>query len=164
VDCCNSKTGTACAASEAKPNACSSCGHQARPVTTLTVKSLVRDHTRVPATAEFFFCRTHDCEIVYFSGDVVFRKCDLKVRVGLKEVQDPIPICYCFDYTRADIRNDLESLGKTEIPERIKAEVQNGFCACEVKNPSGKCCLGDVNRVVKELMEIARAQNRLPEG
>jgi hypothetical protein len=61
--------------------------------------------------------------VVYFSLDVTFRKPDLKVRVGIKEREDPIPLCYCFGYTRADVRRDIEASGTTEIPDRIKAEI-----------------------------------------
>ena len=40
--------------------------------------------------------------------------------------------------------------GRSTIAERIAAEVKAGNCACEVKNPSGKCCLGDVTRTVQD--------------
>jgi len=148
--CCNAKTGAECAAPQREASTCPGCAAKARSVATLTVKSLVRDHTRLSAEGSYWFCRQPECDVVYFSEHRLFRKSDLKVRVGIKEHEDPIPLCYCFDYTRADIRRDIETLGKSEIPERIKAEVQAGFCACEVKNPSGNCCLGDVNRAVKE--------------
>jgi len=124
---------------------------KASPISALTVKSLVRDHTRVSPGGEYWLCRSQGCDVVYLSDKATFRKQDLKVRVGFKEQQDPIPLCYCFDYTRAEISRDLALHGETDIPERIKEEIQRGFCACEVKNPSGKCCLGDVNRAVKEL-------------
>jgi len=120
-------------------------------VATLTVKSLVRDHTRVPADGSYSFCRTPDCQVVYFSDHLAFRKPELKVRIGIKEQEDPVPLCYCFEYARADVRRDLVELGNTDIPDRIKREVQAGFCACEVKNPSGNCCLGDVIRAVQEV-------------
>jgi hypothetical protein len=144
-DCCSTADG-------GNSGVCPACGAKARPVATLTVKSLVRDHGRVPAVAAFSFCRTPDCEIVYFSGTIVFLTSDVKVRVGIKEYEDPSPVCYCFDYTRADIHREIEQFGKSRIPEKIKAEVQAGFCACEVKNPSAKCCLGNVRQMIQERM------------
>lgn len=150
-DCCSTAKDAACSLPQSKPGFCPACGQKGKPMATLTVKSLVRDHTRVPADGDYSLCRTPDCETVYFSGQLMFRKPELKVRVGIKEHEDPIPLCYCFEYTRADVRRDLEELGKTEIPTRIKSEVQAGFCACEVKNPSGNCCLGDVVRAVQEV-------------
>lgn len=155
--CCASKADEACAL-PSTAGTCPSCGMKAKPVSTLTVKSLVRDHTQVSTDNAYWFCRTPDCNVVYFSDNAVFRRSDVKVRVGLKEREDPIPLCYCFGYDREDVRRDIEVHGKSAIPDRIKAEVQAGFCACEVKNPSGSCCLGDVNRAAKEAeMAIHRA-------
>jgi hypothetical protein len=37
------------------------------------------------------------------------------------------------------------------VAERITTKVQAGNCSCEVKNPSGKCCLGDVNRAIQQI-------------
>lgn len=91
-----------------------------------------------------------ECDVVYFSPVGTFVKSDLKVRVEIKEREDPIPLCYCFEYTGAHVRRDMEAFGMTEIPEHIKAEIQAGFCSCEVKNPSGTCCLGEVVRAIKE--------------
>jgi Zinc binding domain len=147
-DCCSTTKDGICSVSTGKPGFCPACGKKGKSVATLTVKSLVRDHTRVDRSGSYSFCRTPDCDVVYFSSDTMFRKPDLKVRVGIKETEDPIPLCYCFDYSRADIRHDIEKLGSTKIPDEIDAEIQAGFCACEVKNPSGSCCLGDITRAV----------------
>lgn len=135
----------------AKPGLCPSCQKKGAAVPTLTVKNLFREHTQVDASAAYSFCRRPDCHVVYFSPAAIFRKDDLKVRVGIKETEDPVPLCYCFGYMREDIRSDLELRGKTDIPNRIKAEAQSGFCACEVKNLLGRCCLGDVIRTVREI-------------
>ncbi len=36
----------------------------------------------------------------------------------------------------------------------IAAEVRAGRCSCEVKNRSGRCCLGDVYRAVNDAMAV----------
>jgi hypothetical protein len=144
--CCSSEK-SACCKKEAVSRSCPSCGAQGTAVSTLTVKNLVRDHARVLAAGSYSFCATPTCEVVYFGAGQVYNRSDVKVRVGIKETSDP-PLCYCFGYSEEDIRRDLESTGATEIPDRIKAETQAGFCACEVKNPSGRCCLGEVNSAV----------------
>jgi hypothetical protein len=159
-DCCSTTKDCARPASIVQPGDCPDCKLKAQSVSTLTVKSLVRDHWRVPASASFYFCRTAQCDVVYFSDQYMFRKAEVKVRVGLKEREDPIPVCYCFGYDRSDLRRDIEARGTSEIPDRIRAEIQAGFCACEVKNPSGNCCLGDVNRAVKEIEEEAVRHSR----
>jgi len=159
-DCCETTKDGSCSLPTSKPGTCPSCGKKGKPVAVLTVKSLVRDHSRVPASASFSFCRTAGCEVVYFSDQVTFTTPDMKVRVGIKETTDPIPLCYCFDYNRDDIRREIDDTGQTSIVEQIKAEVQGGFCACEVKNPSGACCLGDITRAVQECRKDISVSDR----
>jgi hypothetical protein len=99
------------------------------------------------------FCSEPDCEVVYFDreADSIFGKTDLVVRVGQKETDDPIPVCYCFGITLADLRRDIMTAGETNLPAMITAEVRAGHCACEVKNPQGSCCLGNVSNAVKKI-------------
>jgi len=149
-DCCsvNAKTGTAPAVT-----ACLVNGAHSRKVDTLTVKSLVRKLPLGMPNSQYYFCDAPDCEVVYFPFDAeapTFRRQDLLVRVGAKEKADPVPVCYCFGFTRKDIENDIAKTGHSTVADRITAEVKADNCACEVKNPSGKCCLGNVTRVVQE--------------
>jgi hypothetical protein len=105
------------------------------------------------------FCRTPSCEVVYFGEDGrTIAKRDVPVRVGLKEREDPVPLCYCFGFSRADVRGELAPGGRCTIPARIAAEIRAGRCACEIKNPSGACCLGEVNRAVQEEQEALQAE------
>ena len=97
---------------------------------------------------ERFFCKTPECQVLYFGGEVVIEKSAALVRVGLKETEDPIPLCYCFGFTRADIERDLLNTGTTSIPNLITEKIREGLCECELKNPSGRCCLGEVRRAV----------------
>lgn len=120
----------------------------------ITVKALLRPSAlrRLDGT-DYHFCLAPDCDVVYFdckSGSR-FRKTDLHIRVGQKESADPIPVCYCFDFTIADLRRDIATRGETSIPETITEEIRAGHCACEVKNPEGSCCLGNVREAVKRI-------------
>lgn len=153
--CCSSTKENTCSIPRSELEVCPSCGKKGKSVPVLTVKSLVRDHTRVLTAVRYSFCRTSDCEVVYFSNQAVFTKPDLKIRVGIKETTGRIPLCYCFDYSREDICRDIEATGETSVLEEIKTEVQGGFCACEVKNPSGTCCLGDITRAIQEAKKRA---------
>ena len=147
-----------CAVNEgqAKPPAvlaCPASRARSKQVNVLTVKSLVRHLSFGAPRAQYYFCEDPNCDVVYFpwrSETPTFRKSDLWVRVGVKEKSDPIPVCYCFGVTRKDIEEELRQTGKSTFAARITAEVRRGNCACEVKNPSGKCCLGSVARAVKE--------------
>jgi hypothetical protein len=128
-------------------------GVRSKQVDMLTVKSLVRALPLGMPNTQYYFCEASDCDVVYFASEVdapMFRREDLVVRVGAKETVDPIPICYCFGFSRQDIWDEIRSKGKSTVAKRITAEVEAGRCACELKNPSGKCCLGDVTQTVKD--------------
>lgn len=47
-------------------------------------------------------------------------------------------ICYCFNYTAADIVKDVLAHGRSTIVEKILAEKKAGGCQCAVKNPQGR--------------------------
>ncbi len=162
ADCCGVKAASAPAPAV---SACPGCGQKAKQVPGLTIKSLVRCLPFRMAPGEYHFCETPSCDVVYFPSNPqapIFYRADVLVRVGLKEDLDPIPVCYCFGVTRKEIWGEIERTGESTVAQRIKAEVQAGNCACEVKNPSGKCCLGQVTRAVqagrKRLEAVAKAR------
>jgi hypothetical protein len=75
----------------------------------------------------------------------------MSVVVGLKEGASPATVCYCFEWSKEKIKAELEEMGKTTALEDIKVKMQNPGCSCEILNPSGGCCLGDVSKAIKEL-------------
>ncbi len=132
--------------------ACPVNGARSMKVELLTVRSLVRHLPLGMPSTQYYFCAAPDCDMVYFPSNPQapsFRRADLLVRVGVKEGEDPIPVCYCFGFTRKDIRDEVAETGRSTVADRVKAEVRAGNCACEVKNPSGKCCLGEISRTVQ---------------
>lgn len=140
---------------------CVSCGGGSRPVTRKTMLLMLRaERFDAVADGEYRFCADPECRVVYFTeGEgASFTTDDLRVRVGLKEKADPIPLCYCFGFDEADARGEISSTGQSTIPQRISALIRQGMCACPERNPSGACCLGEVNRAIKRLLaETAHA-------
>ncbi len=130
---------------------CSRCGKNGRPVSELTVKQqLKQEHLETASGEAFSFCATEDCAVVYFSaGEQIFEKKDLRQKVGLKDHSNPSLLCYCFGFTRRMVEAEVAETGASTIPQRIAREVKAGMCACEVRNPSGSCCLGNVTAAVK---------------
>lgn len=110
-------------------------------------------HVAVPPKQEFRLCRDPECDIVYYgaAGDVL-RTHDLTVRPGFKDGAEGL-LCYCFLHLRSEIARQLEATADTDVFRSIKVQVRAGNCACEVRNPSGKCCLGDVQQAIGELRE-----------
>lgn len=134
---------------------CPACSSKGRKVAPLTVRALVKPELTGRVRDETYrFCESPACDVVYFSEqhpEERFYRADLRVRVGQKETTPPIQVCYCFDWTTDDIERELRLTGSTTIPERIKRMVQQGYCQCETMNPQGSCCLGNVNKAVKEV-------------
>ncbi len=61
----------------------------------------------------------------------------MKIQIeGLGIVKDLI--CYCFDYSVDDIKEDYLENGKSTIMEKIQMEKKFGNCQCAAKNPKGK--------------------------
>lgn len=134
---------------------CPACSAQARQVAPLTVRALVKPELAAHVREETYrFCASPACDVVYFSekdSGHRFVRSDLRLRVGQKETEPPIQVCYCFDWITDDIEREVRLTGTTTIPDRIKQKVQQGYCQCETMNPQGSCCLGNVNRAVKEV-------------
>jgi len=127
-------------------------GHITKAVGRKTVESLIRAEVRSTLTPQpYYFCDAPDCDTVYVSvlGDHVITKDMLTVRVGIKETEDPIPLCYCFGYDRQAVREDIRLRGETDIQQIITRHVKAGECRCEETNPSGGCCLGTVAKAIK---------------
>ena len=128
-------------------------GQRTKPVGRKTVESLTRPEAGRALTPQpYYFCDAPDCDAVYVSalGDHVVTKDMLTVRVGIKETQDPIPLCYCFGYDRQCVWDDVRRNGDTEIQSIITQRVKAGECRCEETNPSGGCCLGTLARAIKQ--------------
>lgn len=75
--------------------------------------------------------------------------------ITVKASGDSIPLCYCFGFDESHLREEILKTGNTTVPERISNLIRDGLCACDVLNPSGNCCLGEVNRTAKRLKKEA---------
>lgn len=135
-----------------RPLKCKECGRLGKSIKRTTLEHLLIQEKIAPIQdVQYFFCLTSDCDIVYFSENANFYKADLKVRVGLKEREEPIPVCYCFNYTKKMILDDLIQNGYSTIKERITKEAKMGNCQCQIKNPEGSCCLANVGKIIKDI-------------
>ena len=134
---------------------CPSCSQKAKGVLGKTFDALVKEETKAKFSCfdGFYYCKTPTCKTIYFRDDTILTQEDIKVVVGLKEGAKPATVCYCFEWTKEKIKAELEENGETTALEDIKAKMENPGCACEILNPSGGCCLGDVTKAIKELKE-----------
>lgn len=145
---------------------CPRCGQAGRPVALRTLKHHVKpEHLRTVEAGQFHFCRTAGCDVVYFNDSgIVLTRADVRERIGLKETADPVPLCYCFGFTEKMALDEIRATGRCTIPQRIAAEVKAGHYACEIRNPQGSCCLGEVTTVVRRLLQRVAGSSPAPDA
>ncbi len=131
---------------------CRVCGNPGTPVSGITVESLVREKRRslLASPEGFSFCHTPVCAVVYFNNgaDEYIEKEEVKVRIGIKETEDPVPLCYCFGWTQKKIDDEIARTGKSLVVEDITNKIKTIGCDCQRNNPSGMCCLKNVKNYI----------------
>jgi hypothetical protein len=147
TDCCKSGT-------EAKEhtNSCPRCGERGAAVELRAVKSLLKEGALVRVNCvSHRFCKTPSCQAVYYDEHgQVFVRDDVRVGVWHKEPYGERAICYCFGETESSIRTELLAGDSTAVA-RVRAHIEAGRCACDVRNPRGVCCLGDLTSAVQRV-------------
>ncbi len=123
-----------------------------KKVPPITVKSLIKPEFQddVPEGL-FYFCPQRDCDAVYFGpgGDPIMKD-QLSVGVWQKEEAGDTLICYCFEYSAKDIMEDARRNSPAAIPLIVRDKIKADLCECDVKNPEGTCCLGNIAYWVKQ--------------
>ncbi len=98
---------------------------------------LMRPWEWKPDAQRYFFCDDPDCELVYFGEDgCVITQVQLRTPVGIKDRSPEATLCYCYGISRTDAN-------KPGVREYVVGQTRDGACACETRNPSGRCCLKD---------------------
>lgn len=82
---------------------------------------------------------------------------DVRDLVSEKTSGEERPLCYCFGFTEGHVREEIAGAGSSAVPQQISQFIKAGLCACEARNPSGACCLGQINQTVKRLAEECKA-------
>jgi len=134
--------------------ACPTNGQVGKSVDVMTVKALLAVPLTQLSQREYHFCRAAGCPTVYFStdGSQILGEGDLRERVYQKHPNDDDVFgCYCFYHTIGSIREELARTGSSTVVAAITAGIQAGQCACEIRNPQGSCCLGNVRAIVQRL-------------
>ena len=146
--------------------ACTTCGRTGKLVETRTVQALLALPLTEMRGDTYRFCAQSDCPTVYYSSDGqggagdaagqpgqhVFLEADLRERVHQKHpADDEVFLCYCFRHTPGSIRAELRATGHSTVVRCVTAGIKAERCACEIRNPQGSCCLGNVRAVMKQL-------------
>jgi len=133
---------------------CPACRQPGRRVSAVTVESLVVPQrlAQLASPGGFRFCPTPHCDVAYLhpgSGELVSQR-ELGVAIFQKGSDPRRLVCYCFGHTVEAVQREARETGSSSILEQIRGKCAQGLNACERTNPQGACCLGNVQRLVRE--------------
>lgn len=135
---------------------CPRSGSRGKRVDSITLKAMLSVSLMEVQEDSYYFCRDADCAIVYFSADGsrTFTTDMVRERVYQKEPgRDDVWVCYCFHHTRASLSAEISATGSTAAIHMIETGIAGGQCACDLRNPQGSCCLGNVRALVQTLKQ-----------
>ncbi|TVY02102.1 putative iron-sulfur cluster-binding metallochaperone [Cohnella terricola] len=132
-------------------NQCPVCHQKGKNIQLITLKAMLKPTSleTIQPELSYSFCSNSSCEVVYYSGLQTYDKDALKVSVFQKDDSMDVSVCYCFGWTRERLINAVQ---EKQLPtEHIREQVQANRCGCEVNNPQGACCLGNVSTFIRNL-------------
>lgn len=118
---------------------CPKCGVSCKSVENKTLFHQIRFPENQAAFQEkYYFCSTKECHVGYFSStDDIIPKQSLRTYQEIEADK----LCYCFDINTGQYLAALKANNAETIKNFVIEKTKSGECACEVKNPSGQCCL-----------------------
>ncbi|MGE7919732.1 putative iron-sulfur cluster-binding metallochaperone [Viridibacillus sp. NPDC093762] len=133
---------------------CPTCNNIAKNVKLITLKSLLKPTVleTLNTNVNHYFCSSKECDVVYFdANNKKYLASDIKVIVHQKDDYITTPICYCFDWTKEKIDKYVKQELSPNPIEHIRVNIKENRCGCEVNNPQGSCCMGNVTKYINSI-------------
>ncbi len=126
------------------------CPECREPCINVSIKTLLHqlqfpENLSLDPKQQYAYCPDPLCHAGYFSNTSVFTKKQLR---AFKPETTPM-LCYCFDITQPRYLKALSDDTHQPIKEFVTQQTKASLCACEIRNPSGRCCLIDFKRMEK---------------
>ena len=128
--------------------ACLQCGTDCKSVEMNTLYHQVRfpENQEIPPDT-YYFCPAKDCPTAYFSNTgTSIPKQHLTTYLHIQNDK----LCYCFDIDTTDYLKALSTRHAEAIKNFVIQRTKLGECACEIRNPSGQCCLAKFKQLQNE--------------
>jgi bacterioferritin-associated ferredoxin len=126
---------------------CPKCGAPAISVSHGVVEHFSRA-TPVPSD-RWAACVSATCSLAYFCDRQQIASDDLTQRLWYKDKGKDVPVCYCSQLTRGEIRHAVDQgAGTIAEVQRMTGKNRMGFCSTE--NPLGFCCRDAFLREINE--------------
>ncbi len=140
---------SSCCSSGSSPfvQACPQCGVSRKNTSMKTIFHQVKFPDILDIEADsYYFCADKTCSVGYFSQEgKIISKQQLRAFTELKNNK----LCYCFDINAEQYINALKDESAVTIKKFVIQKTKSGDCACEVRNPSGQCCLANFKQLEK---------------
>lgn len=131
---------------------CPICNNVGFPVKNETVISLSKKQFTAPIESKLCACLEKSCSVAYFCANEYILKEDLKVPLWYKNDDSDVPICYCSDIKRKEIKIAVEHGCKSidDVQEYLRKDSTG---KCKNENPLGLCCrnifLNEIEKQIK---------------
>jgi hypothetical protein len=118
---------------------CPDCGIPSIKVVEPAVEYNLKKAAGFQPNKKWNICINPHCEVSYFSKALKFSLDDLVNPLWFKNKGDHVPICYCSDLTRGEIKKAVSEGCKTIDDVQLFTN-KNTTGYCEQRNPLGICC------------------------
>lgn len=118
---------------------CPKCGVSCKSVENKTLyHQVIFPENQAAFQEKYYFCPAKECPVGYFSstGHIIPKR---SLRTHQEIEVDKL--CYCFDINTEQYLSALKANNADAIKNFVIQKTKSGDCACEIKNPSGQCCL-----------------------
>ena len=136
---------------------CPSCKKVGSKVGNNTILQHVKDISKI-GKGTYYYCHTCGCDVVYYSKEEIFNTHMINKEIGFKDKSShDATICFCYNYLK-------DEMLEPALEGKINIRMNNYGSRCDLRNPSGQCCLKDIKKIQKEyknLQESIEKSNQL---
>jgi hypothetical protein len=127
-------------------NKCPHCKQKGHKVENDTMIPHVKDISRM-GDGGYSYCQNSNCDVVYFRGEEVFTTTMVNKEIGFKHsASDSAAVCFCYNYPKSELYNDA-------LIDKINIRIENYGNRCDIRSPSGRCCIKAIEAMQKEKKE-----------
>jgi len=122
---------------------CPNCKIKGSKVQKDTMMHHVKDISRI-SNVNYLYCSTPECDTIYYGDGEIFTEQMINKEVGLKKNSSPqSAICFCYNYLKTE-------LYEPSVIKKINIRIDNYGSRCDLRSPSGECCLKYIKKIQKE--------------
>ena len=125
---------------------CPACNQKGQKVENDTMIHHVKDISKM-GDGGYSYCSNPQCNVVYFRDKELFTTDMINKEIGFKNSSsDQGAVCFCYNYTKSVLYDDA-------LVDKINIRIDNYGSRCDLRSPSGKCCIKEIKKMQKEKKE-----------